>query len=176
MKSRKLLQEHGSRDAHENVQNVGRKEIGSFNVYLPRVSKKIVEEAEEKDCTLIAMEDLDGIRDDLNRFHDWAYRRLYEYIKYKAEEYSIEVTQENPEYTSQRCSKCGFTHKNNRSGSDFNCQKCGYEGRANYNAAKNVAIKFLRRSKKATGGGASVGVRLKNRMLKANGNYRTLTD
>jgi len=121
------------------------------------------------------MEDLEKIRDELNRWHDWAYRRLYEYVEYKAEEHGLKVTQENPEYTSRRCSKCGFTHEENRSGSEFGCQKCGYENHADYNAAKNIAMKSLRRSKKATGGGAPVGVRLNNGMLKANGSYRALT-
>ena len=170
-KRRKSLQEHGSRYAHENVQRVGEKETGRFKNYLHRVAKEIVEEAVENGCSVIAMEDLERIRDDLNRWHDWAYRRLYQYVEYKAEERGVRVTQENPEHTSQRCSKCGFTHPQNRSGSEFKCGKCGYENHADYNAAKNVGRKYLCRSKKATGGGAPVGVRLNNGTLKANGEY-----
>jgi IS605 OrfB family transposase len=170
-KRRKSLQEHGSRYAHENVQRVGEKEKGRFKNCLHRVAKEIVEEAVENGCSVIAMEDLERIRDNLNRWHDWAYRRLYQYVKYKAEERGVRVTQENPEHTSQRCSKCGFTHPQNRSGSEFKCGKCGYENHADYNAAKNVGMKYLRRSKKATGGGAPVGVRLNNGTLKANGEY-----
>lgn len=170
-KRRKSLQEHGSRYAHKIIQQVGEKEAGRFKNYLHRVAKEIVEESVENDCSIIAMEDLERIRDDLNRWHDWAYRRLYRYVEYKAEERGIRVTQENPEHTSQRCSKCGFTHPVNRSGSKFKCRKCGYENHADYNAAKNVGMKYLRRSKKVTGGGASVGVRLNNGTLKANGEY-----
>ncbi|XGI83901.1 RNA-guided endonuclease InsQ/TnpB family protein [Halorutilales archaeon Cl-col2-1] len=170
-KRRKSLQEHGSRYAHENIQCVGEKESGRFKNHLHRVAKEIVEEAVENGCSIIAMEDLERIRDDLNRWHDWAYRRLYQYVEYKAEERGVRVTQENPEHTSQRCSKCGFTHPQNRSGSKFKCRKCGYENHADYNAAKNVGMKYLRRSKKATGGGAPVGMRLNNGTLKANGEY-----
>ena len=94
------MQEHGSRYSHENIQSVGRKEAGRFKNYLHKVSKEIVEEAVSNDCSVIAMEDLEKIRDDLNRWHEWGYRRLYEYIEYKAEEKGLKVTQESPEYTS----------------------------------------------------------------------------
>jgi IS605 OrfB family transposase len=170
-KRRKSLQEHGSRYAHQNIQRVGHKETGRFKNYIHRVAKEIVEEAVEKGCSVIAMENLEGIRDDINSWHDWAYRRLYQYVEYKAEEHGLEVTQENPKHTSQRCSKCGFTHLQNRDGSGFKCGKCGYENHADYNASKNIAMKYLRRSKKATDEGTPVGVCLNNGMLKVNGEY-----
>ncbi|MFB6283762.1 MAG: RNA-guided endonuclease InsQ/TnpB family protein, partial [Halobacteria archaeon] len=174
-KRRKSLQQHGSRYSHENIQKVGEKETGRFKNYLHRVAKEIVEEAVENGCNVIAMEDLEKIRDDLNRWHDWEYHRLHQYVKYKAEEKGLKVTQENPEYTSQRCSKCGFTHEFNRKGTTFKCQKCNYENHADYNASKNIAMKYLRRSKKADGEGTPVGVCLNNGTLKANGVYRAST-
>ena len=42
-------------------------------------------------------------------------------------------------YTSQRCSVCGHTDKNNRlSQSKFQCQHCGHNENADRNAAKNI--------------------------------------
>lgn len=42
-------------------------------------------------------------------------------------------------YTSQRCSQCGHTTKENRlSQSKFHCMACGYQANADFNAAKNV--------------------------------------
>ena len=42
-------------------------------------------------------------------------------------------------YTSQRCSECGYTHRDNReSQSIFHCQSCHYTDNADINAAKNI--------------------------------------
>ena len=44
-----------------------------------------------------------------------------------------------PRYTSQRCSCCGHTAKENRASQDvFRCQECGHEENADVNAAKNI--------------------------------------
>jgi IS605 OrfB family transposase len=170
---RKSLQECGTRYAHENVQAVGRKETGRFEQYLHRVANELVREADKRECSHIAFENLTGIRDRMTnarKFHEWAFRRLYEYVAYKAEERGIAVEQVNPQYTSQRCSSCGFTARENRSLQDsFCCQKCGYENHADYNAAKNVGLKLLRRNQTGADGGAPVGVRLNTGMLNANG-------
>ncbi|RLD50471.1 MAG: transposase, partial [Bacteroidetes bacterium] len=45
----------------------------------------------------------------------------------------------NPRHTSQRCSCCGHTSKENRlSQAEFECIACGYEENADVNAAKNI--------------------------------------
>ncbi len=102
------------------------------------------------------------------KFHEWAFRRLYENVEYKAEERGISVDQVNPAYTSQRCSTCGFTHDGNRHGESFACQQCGYENHADYNASKNIGLKLLR-NQTGDEGGAPVGVRLNSGMLNTNG-------
>lgn len=168
---RKSLQECGSRYAHENIQKVGRKETGRFQHYLHRVANELVAEAVEKECAIIAFEDLIDIRErmpDVRKFHEWAFRRLYDYVSYKAEERGINTKQINPNHTSLRCSSCGFVHVTNRQGESFRCQSCGYENHADYNAAKNIGYRLLRNQ---TGGegGALVGVRLNTGMLNANG-------
>ncbi|QMR75753.1 RNA-guided endonuclease TnpB family protein [Enterobacter sp. RHBSTW-00175] len=44
-----------------------------------------------------------------------------------------------PTYTSQRCSRCGHTSKENRlSQSKFVCQICGYRANADINGARNI--------------------------------------
>ena len=170
---RTSLQERGTRDAHENVQAVGRKETGRFEQYLQRVANGLVREADERGCSSIAFENLTGIRDRManaRKFHEWAFHRLYEYVEYKAKERGIAVEQVNPQYTSQRCSSCGFTTRENRLSQDsFCCQQCGYANHADYNAAKNVGLKLLRRDQTGAGGGAPVGVRLNTGMVNANG-------
>lgn len=45
----------------------------------------------------------------------------------------------NPKNTSRKCSKCGYTSKDNRkSQAVFVCQSCGHEDHADHNAAKNI--------------------------------------
>ncbi|WP_135855030.1 RNA-guided endonuclease InsQ/TnpB family protein [Halorussus salinus] len=168
---RKSLQECGTRWAHENVQSVGRTETGRFEQYLHRVANELVAEAVENGCSYIAFENLTDIRDRMPRtrkFHEWAFRRLYGYVEYKAQARGILVEQITPQYTSQRCSECGFTHEDNRHRETFSCHSCGYENHADYNAAKNIGLKLLRNQ---TGGegGAPVGVRLNSGMLTTNG-------
>jgi IS605 OrfB family transposase len=173
-KRRGSLQQCRSRHAHQNIQAVGRKETGRFKMMLHRIANGIIEEAAENGCTVIAFEALTGIRDRLSSAswgHRWAFERLYEYVVYKAEMHGIDVEQVDPENTSRRCSHCGFTHPDNRAGEEFVCLKCGYENHADYNAAKNIGLRYLRRNQTGDGGGAPVGVRLNRGMLNANGEY-----
>uniref|UniRef100_UPI00356ABF63 RNA-guided endonuclease InsQ/TnpB family protein n=1 Tax=Salinigranum sp. TaxID=1966351 RepID=UPI00356ABF63 len=168
------LQQCGSRYAHENIETVGRKETGRFEIYLHTVANELIEEAVEHDCSHIVFEELTHIRENILKAtwqHVWAFRRLYEYVEYKAEEYGVKVVQVDPRNTSKRCSTCGFTYSDNRSGEAFCCQKCGYENHADYNASKNIGLQYLRRRQNANDGGAPVDVRLNRGTLNVNGEY-----
>ena len=90
-----------------------------------------------------------------------AFRRLVEYVSYKAPERGVAVEQVEPAHTSQRCSHTdrGFTHEDNRDGEQFLCLKCGYEINADYNGAKNVGLRCMRKRQhrlrsSSTSGGA----------------------
>jgi len=173
-KRRGDLQQCGTRWAHENVQSVGRKEMGRFKQTIHRIANEIIEEARENGCSVIAFEELTGIRDRLSGAswgHKWAFRRLYEYVAYKAEVRGIDVQQVDPENTSRRCSTCGFTHPDNRDSEEFECLKCGYQNHADYNAAKNIGLRHLRRNQTGSDGGAPLGVRLNSGTLNVNGGY-----
>ena len=172
-KRRGVLQQCGTRWAHQNIQSVGRKEEGRFTLMLHRISTELVAEAREHECMVIAFEDLTDIRERTGASwgHKWAFDRLYDYVEYKAEEYDIVVKQVAPENTSRRCSHCGFTHPDNREGKEFNCLECGYENHADYNAAKNIGLRYLRRNQTGGDRGAPLGVRLNSGTMKMNGGY-----
>jgi len=168
------LQQCGSRYAHENIQSVGRTETGRFEIYLHSVANELIEEAIETACSHIVFEDLTHIREEIPEAtwqHVWAFRRLYGYVEYKALEQGVEVVQVDPRNTSNRCSTCGFTHPDNRHGEEFACQQCGYENHADYNAAKNIGLQYLRRRQSAGDGGAPVDVRLNRGTLNVSGEY-----
>ncbi|TKX65664.1 MULTISPECIES: RNA-guided endonuclease TnpB family protein [Halorubrum] len=179
-KRRGSLQQRGTRAAHETIQSVGRTETGRYDHFFHTVSKELVAEAVEHDCDVIAFENLTGIRERMpnaKKFHAWAFRRLFEYVEYKAEIVDISVEQVSPAYTSQRCSKCGTTLRENRQAQErFCCQKCGYEVNADYNAAKNIGVKYLRSTQTSSGGGAPVNVRLNRGTLNVNGDYEPASD
>nr|WP_309242255.1 transposase [Halocatena marina] len=177
-KRRGGLQQTGTQWAHENVQRVGRKQTRRFEQMLHTISNELVEEALENDFTHIVFEQLKGIRERLphaEAVHKWAFHRLFEYVTYKAESEGLIVKQINPAYTSQRCSKCGFAHEDDRphknGQGEFGCLKRGYNVHADYNAAKNIGLKYLRDQQKSGRGDAPVDVRLNSGMLNVNGEY-----
>lgn len=168
------LQEKGTRSAHLTIQEMSGRENRYACDTLHRISKKLVQEAQQHDVDVIVFENLEHIRKDLppqKQFHSWAFKTLHDFVEYKAEEQGISMEQVNPEYTSQRCSKCGFTVKQNRDGSSFECRKCGYELHADYNAAKNIGVKFLRNGQKSRSRTGHGQLALKSGLLKPTGKH-----
>lgn len=110
-----------------------------------KYSRAVINYAIKKGCGTIQMEDLSGISEDAKPFlKNWDYFDLKSKIKYKAEEAGIKVIDVQPEYTSQRCSKCGNIDENNRTTQAlFKCTSCGYAANADYNASQNLAIKDI---------------------------------
>lgn len=168
------LQAQGTRSAHLTLQEMSGRENRFACDTLHRISKNIVEEAKQHDVDVIVFENLDHIREDLppqKMFHSWAYKALYDFVEYKAREQGTSVEEVNPEYTSQRCSKCGFTVDKNRNGSDFECRKCGYQLHSDYNAAKNIGVKFLRNGQKSRSRTGHGQLALKSGLMKPTGKY-----
>lgn len=64
-------------------------------------------------------------------------------LKFKLDERDIRYRSVQPAYSSQQCSRCGFTFPMNRRSQDtFVCLWCGYEANADENAASNLAERF----------------------------------
>ncbi|MEF8843662.1 MAG: transposase [Haloarculaceae archaeon] len=180
-KRREGMQQRGTQPAHNAIQRLGKREEAWRKQYLHTIANEIVTEALDHDCDVIVFEELTDIRERLPQaewHHLWAFRRLYEYVSYKAPERGISVERVAPNHTSQRCSRtdCGFTHEENRHGEQFCCQKCGYEVNADYNGAKNIALRYARkrrhrlRSSPTSGGGdAPVDVRVNGGMVNGDG-------
>ena len=167
---RAKMQQRETQAGHRAMKRLGRRERAWRKQYLHTVANELVTEAVENGCSTVVFEELDGIRERLpqaNWHHIWAFRRLYEYVGYKAPECGVSVETVKPDHTSQRCSKCGFTHEDNRGSTNFECLSCGYTLNADYNAAKNIGLRHarnehhrLRSSQMSSGGDAPVSVRL----------------
>ena len=110
-----------------------------------KYSRALIEYAIKNNCGTIQMENLAGITDKAERFlKNWTYYDLQTKIQYKAKECGIKIQIINPQYTSQRCSRCGYIHSDNRKTQEnFLCLKCGFEANADYNASQNISIKDI---------------------------------
>ncbi|ABA57701.1 transposase [Nitrosococcus oceani ATCC 19707] len=114
------------------------------------MSRRIVDFSRDTGNPTIAVEDLGGIRNgrklrkqqrtDLNR---WAFYELEQFIRYKADTFGMEVIGVDPKYTSQGCSRCGHTEKDNRHQHRFLCKACGYELHADLNASRNIRLRGI---------------------------------
>ena len=147
-KTRGDLQECGTQSAHRTLQQVSGREDEYVKHVLHSVANGIVHEAVEHDCDGIIFEKLDGIRDRLPYadWHSmWAFRKLKQFVEYKAEEQGVFVDTVNPKNTSKWCNECGCVRDDNRHQDEFECQRCGKQNHADYNAAKNIAELYLLR-------------------------------
>ena len=177
---RARLQQTGTRSAHLTIQSIGDTFANWSEDFLHQASKELVKEAVSQGCTTIVFEDLEGIRNGISKaskFQQWAFNELKRQAEYKAEAKGLTVETVHPQYTSQRCSEtgCGFTHEDNRDGDEFTCQKCGKELHADYNAARNIAQKFIQNRRKSGSGGATYHLALKSGTVTGNGEYSPST-
>jgi len=73
-----------------------------------------------------------------NKLQRWSYRDVLEKLALLCEEKGISFKKIPPQYTSQRCSKCGEIHKKSRKDELFKCISCNFESDADYNASLNL--------------------------------------
>ncbi|GGL34172.1 transposase [Halarchaeum grantii] len=147
------LQQTGTRSAHRTLVGLSGRAKRYLRDVLHRTSRALVDEALRYECDVIAFERLTHIRDrvDAPWGHLWAFRAIYEQVSYKALSHGIAVRQVSPAYTSQRCSECGDTTAKNRpSRNHFTCTRCGTGANADYNAAKNIGLRYVRRGQQSS--------------------------
>lgn len=136
---------HGYNTRMKPVLNISDKIARFRDTFNHKVSRRLIEYAVKNNCGIIQLEDLKGITDDAEPFlKNWSYFDLQNKIEYKAKENGIKVQYIDPKYTSQRCSKCGFIHKDNHPERDiFICGHCGFKTLHDYNASQNIALKDI---------------------------------
>lgn len=178
-KVRAGLQQTGTRSAHRTLERASGRERRYVRDVLHRASNAIVDEALRYGCDIIAFEDLTHIRDrtDASWGREWAFRTLYDQVEYKAEVAGIAVKKIGAAYTSKRCAECGFTADANRpTRTDFHCQSCGSEANADYNAAKNIGLRYVRRGQQASRRTGDSQLALKSGTVTPNGGFSTYPD
>ena len=144
MHFRARLQSQGTKSAKQTLKRVSGQEARRVRQTNHEISKEIVTEAVRSNCGVIVLEDLTHIRERIKggkrirtRLHRWPFRRLQEYIEYKAIGAGIEVIYVDPSYTSQTCSVCQALGQQDKH--RFKCNNCGSRLHSDCNAAVNLS-------------------------------------
>jgi putative transposase len=166
-KNIRALQKKSTKSAKRHLRKLKRRRARFRKDADHVLSKQIVATAEPG--ATIVLENLKDIRKRMKakrrsqtkrRMHSWPFASLKAKIAYKAEERGCTVVAVDPRHTSQACSRCGHTARNNRrSQSVFICRQCGYHLNADLNAARNIAAKYR------AGGGTSPAGGLRNQPI-----------
>ena len=137
----------GRKNILKPIESLSQKERLFRDTKYHQFSKAIVDFAVKNNAGTIQIENLDSLKQskqDNYILRDWAIADLQTKLKYKAEEFGIEVKEVDPRYTSQRCSQCGHIDRENRPDqATFTCQSCGFDVNADYNAAKNLSVEGI---------------------------------
>jgi len=146
----RALQKKGTKSAKRHLRKVKRRRARFRRDAAHVLSKQIVHSAPPG--ATIVLENLTDMRTRVEakrrtqtkrRMHSWPFASLRETIVYKAEERGCTVVAVDPRHTSQACSRCGHTARNNRRSRNlFVCRKCGYTLHADLNGARNIAAKY----------------------------------
>ena len=136
---------HGRKEKVRQPNSIRLKESNYHTTVNRNIANAIVSFAYKNGCGVIQMEDLSGFNSshkENKMLGKWTYFQLQDFIQQKANAHGINVIKVDPRYTSQTCSCCGHVSKENRkSQSKFKCMKCGAEMNADFNAARNIAMK-----------------------------------
>jgi IS605 OrfB family transposase len=146
---RKRMQNNGKSSFDRTFEQ---KEERFVHDQLHKVSRQVVEWVSRFEKPVIVFEDLKEMRESIDygtrmnrRLHSLPFRKLREFVTYKAAFQGIPSDEINPEYTSQACSltECKHTTRANRNKKRFKCVECGRQDHADRNAAINIAKKDL---------------------------------
>ena len=138
---------HGTKTRIQTVYNDADKIARFRDTVNHTYSRALVDFAVKNGFGTIQMEDLTAVKADNPQgklLRHWTYYDLQNKIKTKADEYGIEIVKVDPQYTSQRCSRCGHIDRENRPDqAHFRCTACGYSVNADFNASQNLSIKNI---------------------------------
>jgi len=139
---RKFLQKKGKYSLVKRIKNRESRIVRNIN---HQISKRLVIEAKNNKAVIV-LEGLKYIRRIVKTkrkqrysLNSWSFYQLQNMIEYKSKKYGVPVAYVEPQYTSQRCSRCGHIESNNRKAKEFHCVKCGVVENADVNAGFNIA-------------------------------------
>lgn len=146
---RSALQRLNTRGAKKKLKRIAHTESRFRRHENHRISKHIVRTAKDT-ARGISIENLTHIRTRGPRFQrkqrarhsGWAFAQLRDFVTYKSRLAGVTIVAVDPRNTSRTCSQCGHCESANRlNQATFLCQQCGYTTSADFNAARNIALR-----------------------------------
>ncbi len=149
-KVRAELQSKGTKSAKRALKRISGRENRWMSDVNHCLSKPLVDKYGNN--TLFVLEDLTDVSFDenferhsneqRNELRSWSFYQLEQYLTYKAETAGSKILKISPEYTSQRCPKCGRIHKANRDHNKhlYICDCCGYQANDDQVGAMNTQL------------------------------------
>lgn len=143
------LKQKLQKNCNEKLLNkIGLKEQRYVKHLNNEISAYVIEKAKSLENPVVVMEDLKHILENTKvrrkqrYFHTtWAFKKLQDMIKYKANWEGIPVVFIRPNYTSQICPKCLSTNK--RVKHNYSCSHCGYQANSDFVGSVNIRKKFF---------------------------------
>lgn len=124
------------------VKKIGNKEKRYMDDQDHKISRSIVNFANENNVSVIRLENLKGIRQTARKsrknemnLYEWSFYRLTKYIVYKANLAGIKVEYVDPAFTSKKCPKC--SENNKAKDRKYEC-KCGFVNHRDIVGAMNI--------------------------------------
>ena len=97
-----------------------------------KITSRFISDCQRVKADTLVIGDLNGIRENIKyskksnqKLHQWAFARIAQKLKYKAELVGIQVVSVSEAYTSQTCPKCG--HRKKPSNRNYHCQQCDFK-------------------------------------------------
>lgn len=142
------LQRRGTKAAKRCLKKLAGKEA-HFRKHTNHVISKVLVTEAQRSCRAIGLEELTHMRRRIKarrsqraRLHSWSFAQLRQFVEYKSRRVGVPVIKIDPRHTSQACSRCGVIDKKNRPNqATFSCQHCGHQDAADFNAARNIALR-----------------------------------
>ena len=75
------------------------------------------------------------------RLSGWVKGVIRDRMLFKAAAHGAKIVMVPCSYSSQRCSECGYTDRENRHGEKFKCRHCGAQKQADANGALNLLLR-----------------------------------
>ena len=142
---RKNLQKAGK---YGKVKSIKQRESNIIKNINHQTTTALIKFAKENEAVIV-LEDLKDIRQTAKQrkkqrysLHSWSFYQQQMFIEYKAKKLGVTVQYVAPQYTSQRCSRCGHIEQANRNKNLFQCKKCGIVEDSGANAGFNIGYLF----------------------------------
>ena len=127
------------------------KQLGKINAQVKdaihKITRYFANSCKSERIGLVIIGDLTGIRDNIDygnkanqKLHQWTFAEIKRQLKYKLEEFGIEVVMQDEAHTSKTCPNCG--RKNFPNNRNYRCKRCRFKYHRDGVGCLNILNKY----------------------------------